>query len=91
MTRLAQGLYETTSGDARVTVADVTAHTGRLDAWIEVHLGTRRLAYGDYNLRGARTVSTLAKSCAEAAPQAKVAWLPWLSEALYEAVHDTLI
>ena len=90
MTRLAQGLYETISGDARVTVADVTAHTGRLDAWIEVHYGNRRLAYGDFNLRGSRTVSTLARSCSEAMPQAKVPWLPWLSEALYEAVHDTL-
>lgn len=90
MSRLAAGIYETTSGPVRLTITDVTAHTGRLDAWVEVHHGTRRLTFGDLNLRGARTVSTLARSCAEAMPAFKFSWLEWLSEGVYEVVHDTL-
>lgn len=88
--RLAAGIYETVSGDCRMTVTDVTPHTGRLDAWVEVHHGRRRLTFGDMNLRGARTVGTLAKACAEAAPTIRMAWLEWLGEAVYEVVHDTL-
>jgi hypothetical protein len=88
--RLGAGIYETVSGPVRLTITDVTAHTGRLDAWVEVHHGTRRLTFGDLNLRGARTVSTLARSCAEALPAFKFPWLEWLSEGCYEVVHDTL-
>ena len=88
--RLAAGIYETVQGDVRLTITDVTAHTGRLDGWVEVHQGKRRLTFGDLNLRGARTVSTLARSCAEAAPALKFPWLEWLGEGVYEVVHDTL-
>ena len=88
--RLTAGIYETTFGDVRMTITDVTAHSGRLDAWVEVHAGKRRLTFGDYNLRGARTVSTLARSCEQAAPTMRMAWLEWLGEGVYEAIHDTL-
>ena len=90
MARLAAGIYETVNGETRLTITDVTAHTGRLDAWVEVHHGRRRLTFGDYNLRGARTVSVLAKSCAEALPSLKLPWLEWVGECVYEAIHDTL-
>ncbi len=90
MSRIGAGLYETTVGDVRLSISDVTAHSGRLDAWCEVHAGNRRLTFGDMNLRGARTVSTLARACAEAAPSLKMDWLGFLSEAIYECVHDTL-
>jgi hypothetical protein len=88
--KLAAGIYETVQGEVRLTITDVTAHTGRLDAWVEVHHTTRRLTFGDLNLRGARTVSTLARSCAEAMPSLKFPWLEWLGNACYEVVHDTL-
>lgn len=88
--RLAAGIYETVQGEVRLTITDVTAHTGRLDAWVEVHHGQRRLTFGDLNLRGARTVSTLARSCSEAMPALKFPWLEWLGEGVYEVVHDTL-
>ena len=88
--RLTAGIYESTFGDVRMTITDVTAHSGRLDAWVEVHAGKRRLTFGDYNLRGARTVSTLARSCEQAAPTMSMAWLEWLGESVYEAIHDTL-
>ena len=88
--KLTAGIYEVEQDGTRVTITDVTAHSGRLDAWIEVHQDGRRLTFGDYNLRGARTVSTLARDCREAAPASKMPWREWLGEAVYEAVHDSL-
>jgi hypothetical protein len=89
MTRLAPGLYEYTNGDVRLTVADVEAKGGELRAWIEVHEGGRRVHYGDHNLRGPRTIPTMAQACA-ARSHAKVDWHEWLGECCYQVIHDTL-
>ncbi len=77
-------------GDIRLSVTDVTAHAGDLRAWVEIYAGTRRLTYGDYNLRGPRTVSSMAKACSDAAPTLKTAWLEWLGDCCYDIIHDTL-
>lgn len=86
--RLAPGLFEFTEGAVRLTIADVEAKGGELRAWVEVHEAGRRLHYGDYNLRGPRTVTSMASACARA--RAKLDWPGWLSECCYEAIHDTL-
>jgi hypothetical protein len=86
--RLAPGLFEFTEGEVRLTVADVEAKGGELRAWVEVHEAGRRLHYGDYNLRGPRTVASMAQACTRA--RAKLDWPTWLSECCYEVIHDTL-
>jgi hypothetical protein len=88
--KVAPSIYDFTTGLVRLSIADVTAHSGRLDAWVEVFAGTKRVTYGDYNLRGARTVSSLARACTETAPSVKVNWLEWLAECCYQVIHDTL-
>lgn len=86
--RLAPGLYEWTQGPVRLTIADVEAKGGELRAWIEVHEGAKRLHYGDYNLRGPRTVASMAQACSRS--QAKIDWPAWLGECCYFVIHDTL-
>lgn len=88
MTRIAPGLFEFTNGPVRLSVADVEAKGGELRAWVEVHEAGRRLHYGDYNLRGPRTIASMAAACARAT--VKLDWNAWLSECCYEAIHDTL-
>lgn len=88
MTRIAPGLFEFTNGPIRLSIADVEAKGGELRAWVEVHENGRRLHYGDYNLRGPRTITSMAAACARA--QTKLDWNAWLSECCYEAIHDTL-
>lgn len=86
--RLAPGLFEFNEGDIRLTIADVESKGGELRAWVEVHEAGRRLHYGDYNLRGPRTITSMASACSRA--RAKIDWPTWLSECCYEAIHDTL-
>lgn len=86
--RLAPGLFEWTQGPIRLTIADVEAKGGELRAWVEVHDAGRRLHYGDYNLRGPRSVTSMASACSRST--AKIDWPTWLGECCYEAIHDTL-
>lgn len=86
--KIAPGLFEWTDGTVRLSIADVEAKGGELRAWVEVHDGPKRLHYGDYNLRGPRSVTSMVSACSRS--QAKIDWTAWLSECCYEAIHDTL-
>jgi hypothetical protein len=85
--KVAAGIFDFTSGTARLSVTDVEAKGGELRAWVEIHAG-KRLHYGDYNLRGPRSVSTMASACSKSA--AVKDWAEWLGECCYEVIHDTL-
>lgn len=86
--RIAPGIYEYTQGRIRLTVADVDARGGELRAWVEAYDGPKRLHFGDYNLRGPRTVGALAQACTRGRLDGD--WHEWLTEAIYETIHDTL-
>lgn len=88
--RVCPGLYEFSSGPARMIVADVEAHGGELRGWCEFFHGAKRLHAASYNLYGPRTVGTMASIAARRVPTFRFDWEDWLSECCYEVIHDTL-
>lgn len=75
---------EWTAGSIRFVFDFVTVSSRTVQAWVEIHHRDRLLTYGQYNLMGARTVSTLARDVPDT-------FQPLIRDVVYRVVQAELV